>query len=157
MERTMRRSQQTGFTQVLLTPEQRGRVTQLAVARARDERARVLRGMASGTLRWLWSAARFRAAGLRRLGIRTAAAATAAWRAHAAWRERRRAMQALGGLDDRLLKDMGLHRSEIRSVIYNGDATRSAMPDAVAIPLPKPHRRTGTCEAAVLDRPAIAA
>ena len=114
----MRRSQQTGFTQVLLTPEQRGHVTQRALARAREERARAMRGLASGTLRWFRSAPRPARPGCGGSASSTAAAATAAWRAHALWRERRRAMQALGGLDDRLLKDMGLHRSEIRSVIY---------------------------------------
>ena len=114
----MLRSRHTGFAQALLTPEQWGHVSQRARARAREERARAMRGFASGTLRSFRSVAQAGTARLRRLGIHTASAATAAWRAHALWRERRRAMQALGGLDDRLLKDLGLHRSEIRSVIY---------------------------------------
>ncbi len=154
----MFRSRHTRFAQAPLTPEQWGRVTQRALARAREERARALHRMATGALWWLRSAARAGVAGLRRLGIRTAAAATAGWRAHAAWRERRRAVQELGGLDDRLLKDMGLHRSEIQSVIYGGDTTRpTPAPNALALPLLKPHRRTGTCENATPDRCAIAA
>jgi uncharacterized protein YjiS (DUF1127 family) len=39
------------------------------------------------------------------------------WSAYRLWRERRAAIRALGALDDRMLKDIGLGRSEIASAI----------------------------------------
>lgn len=41
-------------------------------------------------------------------------------RAYMAWRDQRRAIAALGALDDRLLKDMGLDRTGIQSAVIHG-------------------------------------
>jgi uncharacterized protein YjiS (DUF1127 family) len=42
-------------------------------------------------------------------------------RAYATWRLRRQAIGELGSLDDRMLKDFGISRSEIEAVVYGRD------------------------------------
>lgn len=50
--------------------------------------------------------------------------ATAAVRAHRTRRERRMAVRHLSELDDNILKDIGIARSEILSVVYGSPAER---------------------------------
>jgi uncharacterized protein YjiS (DUF1127 family) len=89
-----------------LTPEQWDLVRRTTARRAHEERARALRGVLVAILMTA------------RAGVAaTAAAARRRWRAYSSWRERRAAIKELGGLDDRMLKDMGLHRSEIETVV----------------------------------------
>ena len=59
---------------------------------------------------------------VRALGQRAAAAASKQWQAYALRRLRRAAVKELAALDDRTLKDLGLHRSEIESMVYRTDA-----------------------------------
>src|SRR5262249_51222918 len=64
-----------------------------------------------------------------RRGLRTAAwavlvAAGSWWRAYLRRRERNAAVRELHGLDDRMLKDIGINRSEIEWVVDGEDATR---------------------------------
>ena len=53
-----------------------------------------------------------------------AAAIRKGWHSYARRLEYRAAVRELGGLDDRSLKDIGLHRSEIKSVVYGAEARR---------------------------------
>jgi uncharacterized protein YjiS (DUF1127 family) len=59
---------------------------------------------------------------LRTLGRALAAAAGHWWTRYLRWRERRAAVSELAALDDRTLKDLGLHRSEIETVISGHEA-----------------------------------
>lgn len=47
----------------------------------------------------------------------TAAGLAAAYRAHRRWQKKRAAIRELSGLNDYLLKDIGLHRGDIRPVV----------------------------------------
>jgi uncharacterized protein YjiS (DUF1127 family) len=84
-----------------LTPEQWENIKQGIAARAHAARANMLREAFEG------------------IPIAVRAAAGRWWSAYVNWRERNAAIKELAGLDDRTLKDMGLHRSEIESVIYD--------------------------------------
>jgi uncharacterized protein YjiS (DUF1127 family) len=55
---------------------------------------------------------------------RMRALAGRAARAFATWRANRRAVRELHALGDRTLKDFGIDRSEIESVVYGRDASR---------------------------------
>jgi len=92
-----------------LTPEQWAELSHRVMRDAHAARAQILRTSFQVLFR-SW----------RVLGVtpRRAAAAARAWcTAYATWLERRGAVRALSALDDRSLKDMGLHRSEIESVV----------------------------------------
>jgi uncharacterized protein YjiS (DUF1127 family) len=110
-----------------LTPEQWDRVKRSAVCGAREHRAQMLRSLFVAIL-----------TSPRRVAKLVAAAVVQSWRAYICWRERRLAIKELGGLDDRVLKDMGLHRSEIESVVYGSDAGRRAEGTVAAVLLHKP-------------------
>ncbi len=56
------------------------------------------------------------------------------WNGWQQWQERRAAIRSLSALDDRLLRDIGLTRDDIRWAI-DGPATTSA---DTAVPAPKP-------------------
>ncbi len=42
------------------------------------------------------------------------------------WLERRRAVRELAAMDDRMLKDLGIHRSDIERLVHDGDPKRVA-------------------------------
>jgi uncharacterized protein YjiS (DUF1127 family) len=94
-----------------LTPEQWGLVKQHVMSRAHGERREALRRAVGAIV----TSARTVARALRQTAGRWSIA-------YARWRERRAAVTELAGLDDRTLKDLGLHRSEIESVIYGREA-----------------------------------
>jgi uncharacterized protein YjiS (DUF1127 family) len=108
-----------------LTPEQWDRVKRSALCGAREHRGQMLRSLFVAIL-----------TSPRRVAKLVAAAAGRSWRAYAGWRERRLAIKELGALDDRVLKDIGLHRSEIESVVHGPDSSRVAeRKGAVFVPL----------------------
>lgn len=98
-----------------LTAEEWVALKRHVTERAQDARSQAFRDLADGVLRLArrtWEAARV-------LGGRAVGAAGARWSAYRLWRERRAAIRALGALDDRMLKDIGLGRSEIASAIHD--------------------------------------
>jgi uncharacterized protein YjiS (DUF1127 family) len=50
------------------------------------------------------------------------------WASYRDWRETRAAISELHSLDDRMLRDMGLRRSEIESVVSGADHDTSRRP-----------------------------
>ena len=118
-----------------LTPEQWENIRQGTATRAHAARAKVLRDVFGGI-----------PASVRALAGRW-------WSAYVAWRERSAAIKELAGLDDRTLKDMGLHRSEIESVIYES-SRRSAERRRAAVGRRTASTRPGTKPSRVIDRTA---
>jgi uncharacterized protein YjiS (DUF1127 family) len=93
-----------------LTPEQWVELKRCIMREAHAARAQSLRALYQPVL------GRLRSAGI---GWRyLSSTAGKWWAAYDAWLERKRAVRALSDLDDRSLKDMGLHRSEIESVVF---------------------------------------
>jgi uncharacterized protein YjiS (DUF1127 family) len=95
-----------------LTPEQWDALKRRATHDAQAIRAQALRD--------LFGVAPHAA---RALGRAVAAVAGRWWTRYIRWRERRAAVRELAALDDRTLKDLGIHRSEIETVI-SGRETR---------------------------------
>src|SRR5512144_3127717 len=102
-----------------LTPEQWERLHRGLLLRAHAARAQALRDLPRGVVRWLRAVASGGRDVNRLLAERAATTARRCWAAYLVGRERRAAIRELGALDDRSLKDLGLHRSEIESVVYN--------------------------------------
>jgi uncharacterized protein YjiS (DUF1127 family) len=119
-----------------LTPEEWDHLKRSAVCSAREHRVQLLRSLFVAILAPVRSAA-----------VRTVAAAGRHWRAYATWRARRRAIKELGALDDRVLKDIGVHRSEIESVVYGPDLSRERE-GAVSLPLMLYAKRSVAAKAA---------
>jgi uncharacterized protein YjiS (DUF1127 family) len=111
---------ETSFNFNSLTSDQWERTRQQIIRRAKAARAQALRDLFDAVLRALRRAARGGVA------VAEVAVATAGkwWRAFALRRERRAAMRELHALDDRTLRDIGVNRSEIESVVYGRDETR---------------------------------
>jgi uncharacterized protein YjiS (DUF1127 family) len=115
-----------------LTPEQWERLQRGLLLRAHAARAQALRDLPGGVVRWLRAVASGGRDVVRLLAERAVTTARRCWAAYLVRRERRAAIRELGALDDRSLKDLGLHRSEIESVVYN--SPMPAMPREFSAP-----------------------
>jgi uncharacterized protein YjiS (DUF1127 family) len=113
-----------------LTTEQWGYLKQQVIRSAQRGRAQALRRMFGDI-----------AASLQAVAGAARGLAGKWWSGYASWRERRAAVRTLGGLDDRTLKDLGLHRSEIESVIYGRDSERVHEGNIAAALFHKPDTR----------------
>jgi uncharacterized protein YjiS (DUF1127 family) len=106
------------------TPEQWEQLRRDILLRAEIARAQALRHLFRGLLALLRIAWRTGQTTIRVLDHRVIAVVGKWWRAFAQWRERTAAIRELHALDDRSLKDIGINRSEIESVVYGRDETR---------------------------------
>ena len=106
-----------------LSPEQWDSLKSETIARAREARSQVLRDF----LAWL--------------AQRAGALARQARDAYAARRNRRSAIRELQGLDNRMLRDMGIARSEIEWLVAGGD---EAAAQSRAAPVRKARAAQGT-------------
>jgi uncharacterized protein YjiS (DUF1127 family) len=120
---------------------------------AREARGRQIRSLAQAIL----SPVRAVALAGRRLAwliaARIAAAASRWGRAYATWRSRRQAIAELGGLDDRALKDFGISRSEIESVVYGRRAAEVGEGKIAALLFHKPYDRRSTATTPATKQP----
>ena len=89
---------------------------------ARAARAELFRDLFRQILRPFRTAAAGRRDLARTLAVRAGATLRRWARDYATWRTRRQAVAELAGLDDRALKDFGINRSEIESVVYGRHA-----------------------------------
>ena len=122
-----------------LTPDEWDRARQRIIGRAQAARARALRDLARAVLRPVET-----------LATAAAAAAGKWWRAYIRRRERNAAVRELRALDDRTLKDIGISRSEIESVVDGQDGTR--LRDAT-IAVNRSRRRDPAAGTATTSRP----
>jgi uncharacterized protein YjiS (DUF1127 family) len=107
-----------------LSPEQWERRKQRLIQRAREARAQAIGDLARRLGRAVRNVAERGADLVRSFASRTAVMASRWASGYAAWRERRRALRELAALDDRMLRDIGVSRSEIESAVYGRDPTR---------------------------------
>ena len=110
---------------------------------ARQARAEAMQALLAALARTLPAAAAAAQEKAEAVARRAAAFAGRQWRRYAGWRERVAAVRELALLDDRSLKDLGLHRSEIASAVYGRDAAPEGRVAAFLLHKPPPKRSTG--------------
>jgi uncharacterized protein YjiS (DUF1127 family) len=90
---------------------------------------------------------------IRRMAAGAGAALRRGGRAYATWRTRRQAIAELAGLDNRALKDFGIYRSEIESVVDGRDLKPRAECEVPAALFHQPYDRPITGARPVTKQP----
>jgi hypothetical protein len=127
-----------------LTPRQRDMVVQLVIRQAKADRAAANRALLRAARRRSWALTQQGWRLLRRLGVPLRSLFDAGWHRHLTRRHRREAAARLYEMDDRMLKDIGLRRSEIEFALSGvEDPTRiprraSRRSDPLEVLRPKP-------------------
>jgi uncharacterized protein YjiS (DUF1127 family) len=127
-----------------LSPEQWERRKQWIIQRAHEDRARAVGELARRLGVALRSVAESGRDLAQSLASRLAATAGRWASDYAVWRNRRQAVRELAALDDRVLKDLGIHRSEIELVIYGRDSQQATEGKVTALLFHKPYDRPTT-------------
>ena len=127
-----------------LTPEQWEQVKRRVTCRAQAARTRALRELPGAGLRAMRAAVGGGRDLVRALATALAATAERWWAGYVARRARRAAVRELAALDDRTLKDIGVSRSEIESVVYGREVPRPSAKDLAPARCRKPGARAGT-------------
>ena len=125
------------FDYTTLTPTQRNSVLHQAIRRAHAERDAAIRDLVQGLRLSLGRNAARATAAARKAAGDIGCRAVSLWARYRAWRRRRIAAAELHALDDRELKDAGLRRCEIESVLHfgqGGDPTRLPRGSSAAFP-----------------------
>jgi uncharacterized protein YjiS (DUF1127 family) len=107
-----------------LTTERWEQLHRDILLRAQTARGQALRHLFVGVLTLLRAGGRAAASAMRVPAERIASLLGRWWHAYVSRRERKAAVRELHGLDDRALRDIGISRSEIESVVYCRDETR---------------------------------
>lgn len=117
-----------------LSPGQWDSLKSDTIARAREARSQVLRDF----LAWL--------------AQRAGALVRQTSDAYSAWRNRRAAIRELQGLDNRMLRDMGIGRSEIEWLVAGGEEGPAAQSRAVAVRKPRAAQGTARMPAGAVHK-----
>jgi uncharacterized protein YjiS (DUF1127 family) len=108
---------------------------------AKDARSRAMRVLLARSLSAMRNTAEIGRELALALSNRIATAAAHWFVAYTTWRSNRRAVRELHALGDRTLKDFGIHRSEIESVVYSRPSGRQTEGRAAAKVRHQPHSR----------------
>jgi uncharacterized protein YjiS (DUF1127 family) len=143
MGKTMCANDKRIFDYRNLTPEEWEQARRGIICRAQAARTRALRELPGAGLRAMRAIVGGGRDFLRALAALVTARAER-WRAsYVARRVRRAAVRELAALDDRELKDIGITRSEIESVVYGREVPRPSAKDLASTRSRKPGVRAG--------------
>jgi uncharacterized protein YjiS (DUF1127 family) len=144
MGKTMCASDDRNLDYRNLTPEQWEQAKRRIMRCAQAARTRALRELPGAGLRAMRAAVGGGYDLVRALAAVLTARAQRWWAGYVARRARRAAVRELAALDDRTLKDIGITRSEIASVVFGREVPCPSAKDIAPARCRKPGARAGT-------------